>query len=335
MENSATLILIHEGPPLPTYAMDCVRQIRLFNPDIAIFFLVDSHNMQHHVFADNLNVQFVDVDKEVPQHPIAELFAFRARHLCRTFRDGFWYWTTKRFATLLRFVAFKRLSNVFHIEYDNLVYTSLPHISSEINRVAKERGTCMAGVVDSDSQGVGSIVYFSDLFAVQKFVRFLIVLGSSYSNDMEAIAKYRASAGASFLCLPVLPRSYCTQLVPTLQSNMYLYEESDRISHLFDGRAVGQFLDGVDRRNDASSTCGFDNPQCAFRTSQLPEIEFVEDERGLLRPMLLGCPIANLHIHSKQLHRWMSDSTVLRRRYSKRSSSDQEDCSTLQEQTEQ
>lgn len=335
MNSQPILVLVHEGPPLPEHAIDCVRQVRLFHPDTPIYFLLDSSNMDRSqmLFPRTLNVHFVDMDKDVPRHTLSNLFTYRARHLCQTFRDGFWYWTTKRFATLLRFAAHRRLTNVFHIEYDNLVYASLPDICNSLHQMENLSRSFMAGIVDSDTQGVGSFVYFSDSDAIEHFVRFLIVSGSMYSNDMEAIAKYRLATNSEqspesmFICLPVLPKSYCRSNVH-LHSKSFLYERSGGVPYLFDGRAFGQFLDGVDRRNDPTSSSGFVNQDCAFRTNELPKIEFIEDKRGLMRPMLLGCPIANLHIHSKQLHRWTSDSDLLRQRFATQSPACQADAPT-------
>ncbi len=90
---------------------------------------------------------------------------------------------------------------------------------------------------------------------------------------------------------------------------------------MFDARAVGQYIGGLDERNlldpdqlsknitniiSTSTTEGFVNTDSLFR-ADLVDIQWSRDlETQDMVPLVAGKRIANLHIHSKDLRRWMT-----------------------------
>jgi len=77
---------------------------------------------------------------------------------------------------------------------------------------------------------------------------------------------------------------------------------------LFDGAAIGQYLGGVDPRNQKSKP-GFINESCVFNPSRFL-FEWIKDDKGREIPYAIfkDCKyrINNLHIHSKNLAKFKS-----------------------------
>jgi hypothetical protein len=69
---------------------------------------------------------------------------------------------------------------------------------------------------------------------------------------------------------------------------------------VFDGRAVGQYIGGVDPRNIAGDTRGFINKDVPFDVSKI-NVKFSND---ILPTVCEYYPICNLHIHCKDLGKY-------------------------------
>src|SRR5262249_44426075 len=78
---------------------------------------------------------------------------------------------------------------------------------------------------------------------------------------------------------------------------------------IFDAAAIGQFLGGIDPRNSAGSTVGFINERCGFHPTLLKP-RMASDAHGRRRPVVETAsgvhPVANLHVHSKNLAPFLS-----------------------------
>ena len=83
--------------------------------------------------------------------------------------------------------------------------------------------------------------------------------------------------------------------------------------YIFDAAAMGQYLGGVDPRNIGGDTRGFVNETCVIKYDQYAFVwSNHQTQTELYQPFLVVndqlLPIFNLHIHSKTLNRFTSDS---------------------------
>ena len=186
-----------------------------------------------------------------------------------TFRNGFWKTTTQRFFVLYDYMEHVQATNVIHLESDVMLYCDVATIKNPEIMV----------VQDAPTRAIGSIVYVPHTDALRLMCEFMVEHHQG-RNDMDLLALY--------------PRKNTFPFIPGESSVVY------------DGAAIGQYLGGIDPRNAAGNTIGFVNETCMFRC---PDYMIVKerDARGLSYFVIGGSRVQNLHIHSKQLTRFLSD----------------------------
>jgi len=114
---------------------------------------------------------------------------------------------------------------------------------------------------------------------------------------METIAMFRAYNPDFIGCLPIIT-NYVSDIPKRYTEN------ANTFGVLFDGAAVGQYIGGIDKIHNKNDTSGFINETTVFQCDKA-KVEWRYAD-GLRVPYLNGLPLVNLHIHSKELHRWMS-----------------------------
>ncbi|MFL5812872.1 MAG: hypothetical protein ACJ763_04795 [Bdellovibrionia bacterium] len=223
------------------------------------------------------------------------------------FRGGFWRFATERFFVLDELVSTYGLKDCFHIENDNVVYTSF----SELAPVFHKNHVKMAAPFDNDERCIPSFVYFRDAEASGHLVSYLARASRSEAlNDMQTLALYRKKQPGEVTPLPIVPTGYeCDWTTPSGQKSQepWIYTHlADQFGSIFDAAALGQFIGGVD---GADRKIGFINESCVFNPSAL-NIDWRHDEQGRKIPYVLwkgvSYRINNLHIHSKELHKFRS-----------------------------
>jgi hypothetical protein len=97
-----------------------------------------------------------------------------------------------------------------------------------------------------------------------------------------------------------------------LENNEYQFvtKNFNKFKFIFDAAAIGQYLGGVDKRNNPNNTVGFINETCIIKYN-LYNILFLDNENSKkpfisIKNKLI--PIFNLHIHSKDLDKFVFDS---------------------------
>ena len=81
----------------------------------------------------------------------------------------------------------------------------------------------------------------------------------------------------------------------------------DKFNYIFDAAAIGQYLGGVDPKNTAGDTTGFVNETCIIKYDKYKfEWKIIDDMK---KPFIIidneSYPIFNLHIHSKNLDKFV------------------------------
>lgn len=269
------VILVCVGNFQP-YVVDCIAQLKLWgNDDIDV--ITNAHFFEH--FS---GVNLVNCD-ELNDYRYTQLSA-----IDRHFRDGFWFYASQRLFYLYSHIKQNNIKRSVHIENDVMVYENLDKLTFEKKLYA---------VYDSPTRVIPSFIYIPS----HKYFRTVIEKYNPQLNDMVNMGRY------DFM-----------EPLPIIHSTGAAGEEITRYNKnfaqfgaIFDGAAIGQYLAGVDPRNQPGDTRGFVNETCVVKYDQY-RFCWLLAENGLCRPYLMSgddiIPIVNLHIHSKKLNLMRSDS---------------------------
>lgn len=276
------LLLVHSGPEFPTYLNDCIAQARSVS------------NIPIHVLIDSIHVDKIKDVKDITIVPLDSIpkdyFTKQYLSTCMLdvqFRNGFWRAASLRFFYIYNYVRTHDLRNVFHIEYDNLIYYDF----TKLLPVFQTRP--MSCVLDAPLRCVPSFVYWRDADALFDLVLSLLNAGARGENDMIALARHAHAYPHKVLRLPIVTPDYAG-IDAAYSSGLAEF------GVLFDGAAVGQYIGGVDPRNTSGDTRGFINETTVFKCDRVR----VTWRNGA--PFLNDVPLVNLHIHSKDLRAWIS-----------------------------
>jgi len=277
------IVLIHIGKP-PLHINDCIEQLNIFN-SVPIYVCLNKEFRGHIIPFKNV----IQID--------LESLDFSSEHTTFIYESGkhivqakqgkyFWRYTTERFFYLDEVIEQYALTDVIHIECDNLVYcdvTTLLPVFSQYD---------IGFVRDNELRGIGSFVYVR--YCLGPFIKF-IVTRKSWVNDMNLIGLYVCENN-----LQTLPIG-TSHMVPEKYHN-----NVDKFRSVFDGAALGQYIGGVDPLNYKGCSRGFVNETCVFRADEFrPRWAFDEMLRRV--PVLYDMTrINNLHIHCKDLVSFMS-----------------------------
>lgn len=289
------------GTYLPDISMESYRR-RILQTDVTFvltcltnfqeYILVCIRNLLHH---GNTNI-VVLTEPEFFHHfdglPVVleDRAAFSAvefdSKLDKEFRGGFWHLTSLRLFVLHAYLKKTNTLRCVHIENDVMVYANANTV-----RWHPER---MSVVYDAPTRVVPSVVWVPTPDTLGDALRDY----DGSKNDMENLAR------ADLERLPIFPDNWTLGVppsVPEVQAMICTYPEYD---YVFDGAAIGQYLGGIDPRNQPGDTRGFVNETCMIKYNHYP----VTWTNGC--PMLnvagRAYPIFNLHIHSKKLEDFAS-----------------------------
>jgi hypothetical protein len=308
-----SLAFVHLGPVIPAYTRDTLRQARLFNT-CPIYLVAGRDALAGFALEPDWRIE------PVPSESLARSEAHREFErrstLDRSFRDGFWTYTTERFFVLQSLMEERALRHVFHLENDVTLYVDL----GQLLPVFKAHYPQLAGTFDNDQRCIPGFVYLRAAESLSPLTEFIASAFQNQAgpgiNDMALLAAYRQIHGpARFGSLPIVPRDYPQPLVSqrghqTTDPAAYSHQ-IEAFDSVFDAAALGQYLGGVDPRNSGGAdTVGFINESCLFNPS-VYTFEVIQDAAGRSIPYLKTADrayrINNLHIHSKNVRGFVSD----------------------------
>jgi hypothetical protein len=172
--------------------------------------------------------------------------------------------------------------------------------------------------LDSATRCLPSIVFIRNSAALRDFCRTYNALYLIRKlNDMKAFFRYSRRRPQICSYFPVVPASYREgkkelRSISGDTSKKFDYFDKDFgiFNGIFDPGAIGQFLGGVDPRNDPNSTPGYINDSMLYSPRDFG-YSWKDDGQGRLVPICsysgLEFPLFNLHVHSKALHKFRSD----------------------------
>ena len=267
--NAYSIVFIHLGDQLPNYLYDAAIQARLFNPIAKIIILAEQKALaridQQCVQQHNLVCITCESLKRTPEHTRF----LRDANLNPSFREGFWIKSTERFFYLDELATTYNLRDVFHMEYDNMLYVNL----TEFLPIFHQHYPHIGATFDNDDRCIAGLIYFAHPQAVSSLVSYIAKMAASGRNDMEVLALYRKNQPKdAIINLPIIMGSYLEKHPLKSRTGKRANNPQDYIVHeehfksIFDAAALGQFLGGIDPRN-GDSMPGFINESCLFNPS--------------------------------------------------------------------
>ncbi|MBP2316576.1 hypothetical protein [Azospirillum soli] len=309
---SSAIVFVHLGDALPPYLDDALAQARLFNEG-EILLIGNAAAMAATPPDPALGIRLLPVE-ELPVSPKLETFRQTAT-TDRAFRFGFWTYVIERFFHVEAAMAALGLTNVLHLETDNLLYADTEQLCPELERLYPG----LAVPFDNDRRGIAGLMYARDAAAMGSFTHFIAEFFARNPgvriNDMILLGLFRERLGPAFMdALPVIPTGGpppVGSLAGHTPADPAFYSRNfDAIQAVFDTGALGQYLGGVDPRNvRGRRTVGFLNESAVYQPSNY-RFRLIPDAEGRRIPHLGGTgpeggerfwPIVNLHIHSKDL----------------------------------
>ena len=323
------IVFIHLGPVIPLYTADAIWQAARFSAG-PIYLLAERPALEEFSSVKMPKVTRIACE-DLEIAPLHRQF----RKTCRfnkSFRNGFWTHTTERFYFLSALVDRLALKNVIHLENDVMLYAEADEVVSKLEGLYEG----LAAPFDNDDRCVPSILFSRDPRALATLCQFIVeaVRDTSHSgmNDMTLLADARKRLGPHALdALPVLPPLYSGLLMNKLgmgtEHPSLFSRHASQLGLVFDAAAIGQYLGGPDPRNFQPAKlpwyrfsksrhqigpppgAGFINESCLFDVSSFT-YTWRTDKRGRRVPYMAldqqQTPIANLHIHCKELARFCS-----------------------------
>lgn len=207
--------------------------------------------------------------------------------LDRQFRNGFWHLCSLRLFYLYSYIKKYNIENCIHIENDVMVYENL----SKLNF-----GPHMYVPFDHPTRVIPSIIFIP----THEVFKPVIENYNNNLNDMQNLAIH------DFIKpFPIIPK--ISDDIET-KYNMHF----NNFSCIFDAASIGQYLSGVDPKNQSGDTRGFVNETCIIKYNQF-KFHWIKT-KNLYKPFICinntFYPIVNLHIHSKQLQNFMADNPI-------------------------
>ena len=106
-----------------TYILDCIEQIHRFHPLEKIYIAIDRASLPHFKRYQNETYVLVVCLEDIKTTDVHFRFN-QTTHLNVSFREGFRRFTSERLFALYDLMSHYQLSNVIHMENDNLIYFS-------------------------------------------------------------------------------------------------------------------------------------------------------------------------------------------------------------------
>jgi hypothetical protein len=236
--------------------------------------------------------KYISQIKLIDVNDLDEKYNFESNtSLDKNFRGGFWYLTSLRFFYIYELIDKYNLEDVFHLENDVLVYYNFDEIIKYINK------NYMYIPFDSYKRNIASIMYIPNKVIFKNILNHY----NFNINDMDNFSNIK-NKSALIQNFPIFIKNN-----NLTEEQKFVCENCELFPFIFDAAAIGQYLGGVDPRNKSGNTEGFVNETCVIKYNNY---DFVFKEIDHInRPFIIiennEIPIFNLHIHSKNLSKFI------------------------------
>jgi hypothetical protein len=281
-----------ENQPI-SWLWHCIQQIRLTNPESRIILLEDTDNPW-----------------ELSQKAVHEF----GLQVCETTvstidqADGQDY----RYHYLSFLMKKLELVDVWHLEYDNMIYGDFGPLTATASRLYRDLAATPIGIANGVYYMTAGILFIKDHIAAE-----------AIRNSMEELLHGRKSRGASndMIDLGLTQLSKGKDLLGSLPMMPFGHHTSTHINDfgsVFDGASYGQFLDGLGRHaplgeHDRPGWATWGHFGGAAFIQGLIKLSWRKNTHNLWVPYLEDTrnggiyPVNNLHVYSKHLKEFLSN----------------------------
>jgi hypothetical protein len=200
-----------------------------------------------------------------------------------------------------------KLENVFHLEIDNMIYFKVEEILEKCKSINK-----ILIPSDSERRYIAGTCFINNPDSLNVLNRFFTEHCVN-KDEMHSIMEF-TKMHTEVETWPVLPPGDNMRLI--YEDRRHCVNDIKRINRdLFEGKIAdaaswGQFIGGIDPIHQQTNSDGFVNKDCIFDVSK-GWLKWVRED-GLQRLYMSTdkekwYALTNLHIHNKNLKRWLSD----------------------------
>jgi hypothetical protein len=242
------------------------------------------------------HIQDVPEFKDVGLVATSELMSDVTKHfdatstLDRVYRGGFWYYCSLRFFYIYEYMKKYDVKDIVHLENDTMVYTNLDNLKAGFT-VDK-----VYAPFDTFTRVIPSFVFIPSHHALKP----IIAKYDGTKTDMDNLA--------------LMDHVEPLPIISVTDSLHFFNKHFTVFDAVFDAAAFGQYVGGIDKRNDPSDTRGFVNETCLFKYDKYPFYWICDKSTNLWCPWIeidgKLVKIVNLHLHGKMLHEFMSNNPI-------------------------
>ena len=270
------------------WILDNIKQLKLQgNNDIVL--LMEKKNFQY--INKDLDIDLIDINEYKSEY----IQEFKKKlNLDTTFRDGFWYNCSLRFVYIYEYMRQNNITDIIHIENDNMIYENLDNLKDKFD---KNKMYFAFDTFYPYHRAIPSIIYIPN----HEIFKIILDNYDMNHNDMENLGKYINSS--------------ITEPFPIIfiENEKHFFNKNFiQFNCIFDANAIGQYLYGVDKRNDPNDTTGFINEACVIKFNNYNF--YWKKDNNLWNPYIEKnnnfYKILNIHVHSKFLNKFLSDNPV-------------------------
>jgi len=291
--------MFHSGKELPVFLEDCFKQFRRFNPTMNIYFLTDHQYLGDPVFSRY----------EVDVRNKDDYYSNDIKHFEVLYGRGqndFWTITTTRLFYISNFLNKEGLLDMIHLENDVLIYEDLSKYEHTFQRLYKDLAItvggpdkCMTGFLFiKHPQALSHMVnFFMTLLKTSRLKDIRQRYNTDMVNEMTLMRAYSKDWPDKMKFLPILPFGEFSV-------------NYDQFNSIFDPASWGQFVGGT---TDGIPGAKPDDHYIGQLLTEHPEYDVIWKQgipyfRYVDKYWTNGTDIRinNLHIHSKNLNKYMS-----------------------------
>lgn len=301
------VILIHTGKKqIPEYVKDCIKQIRLMDENIDIFFVCPKS-----MDVSSLTCCNVIHEEELILCSEHKEFLNKISHMNII---SFFQVTIERFFVLCDVMHTLRIKRCLHLENDNLLYANATKLIQKLSIHYDGIAVPRAG----RTMSCASVMFIPDINALSDFLNFINHESEDiFFNDMALLSAYVDTGRGR--TLPIIYKDYVRKIGLKTYENKNITEKeketdyynfADELEGIFDCAALGQYLDGCDPIFHPDKRVGFINPNTYIDPRNLM-INWTVYNENMMIPYLSDGKreyrLYNLHVHSKRLNKFCSD----------------------------
>ena len=189
---SSSVVFIHLGPAIPAFTADAIKQAARFSTG-PLYLVAERAAIKAFALPEVPRIIAIACE-DLGISPMHQAF----RNCCpldKSFRDGFWTFTTERFYYLETLVERDNLENVIHLENDVMLYADIDQLVAKASRFYEG----LAVPFDNDDRSVPSLLFARRPHALTALCQFIVELLREHPdpslNDMILLAQARRRHG--------------------------------------------------------------------------------------------------------------------------------------------